>query len=217
MADVVIELLDGAGDDPVAVFPGTALGQHRLAHAGEEEGVEQVAIGLVGEQVSVVVAVSAEGWAEGDVRDRLRLSHIAEGGRAGRVQGVGLFAKPAAEHLPRPVLAPGAEYGAGLVQGSLELGFGPAVREVQITEQCRRGDPFGKAGQGGVHRLPSGAMQVADHHQNSVPGGRLGSRAFGDVTNSPPDRQIVLRSRSNQGMGPAPWRMAQCARSGLSD
>ena len=42
MADVVVELLQGAGDDALGLAPRPALLQHRLEHAGQEERLPQV-------------------------------------------------------------------------------------------------------------------------------------------------------------------------------
>ena len=178
VADVVVELLHGPGDDPVGLVPRPALGQHRLAHAGQEERVEQARVRLVGEQVAVVVAVGGQDRAEGQVGDRLRLGHVAERGRAGRVQVVGL--RPRASGPGPPTGAP--RRGRGGRRRPRPAPAGTSDRAGRRRSSGNRAAPPGgpvRRGRGG--RRPSCAVRgdaVANPHQNSVPDARLGSRAL---------------------------------------
>ena len=52
-----------------------------------------------------------------------------------------LLRHPPAERFPRPIESAIGKSGEGVVQGPLELWVGPAVGEIQITEQRRGGHP----------------------------------------------------------------------------
>ncbi len=57
MPDIIIELSQGPPDDPLILVPGAALTEHGLERSCEEERLKQIRLGLVKEQVSVVLLV----------------------------------------------------------------------------------------------------------------------------------------------------------------
>src|SRR5262249_30854024 len=73
MADIVVELFEGAGDDAVGAIPWSALGEHGLEDASEEERLEEVAVAQVEEQVGVVAPVGRQDGGEDEREDRFDL------------------------------------------------------------------------------------------------------------------------------------------------
>src|SRR3954447_17006410 len=78
MADEIIEVLEGGGNDRLVVVPRAALHQHGFSGHGHEEGVEQFGVGLVEQQVLVMLTISWQQALEDQLKNLLGLARIAE-------------------------------------------------------------------------------------------------------------------------------------------
>jgi hypothetical protein len=138
VADVVVQVRDRAADEALGLVPRAALLQHRLARPRQEEGVEQVGVGLVGQKVGVVRAVRGGHFHECGVDDGAGLTRVLERGRPTRFQFGQAVREPTGERAPRRQVAARFQNGDGVGQPLLEAGVGPAVGEVQVSEQLGR-------------------------------------------------------------------------------
>jgi hypothetical protein len=172
VSDVVVQLVQRPRDNAVAFLPRTTLRENGFANPCQDERVEKRSIRLVGEHVAMMLAISLWYVNERDVGRRGRLSDIAKRRRPRFVEFLRPGNQPRTECVARGFRHLGRKYRVGVVQGPLKLRVGPAVGEIQITEQCLRWNPLGKPRQGGVHRMPSEARRnETNSHQNSGPSG----------------------------------------------
>src|SRR5437016_11139466 len=81
MADVVIELSEGAGDNPLALRPRWALPQDRLTDAADEKWPEQRLITAMIQWIAVKFSIGRQSLIEHQLQHGLCLIGIAERGR----------------------------------------------------------------------------------------------------------------------------------------
>ena len=147
VAEEVVEPPERAGDDPVRLVPGPALGQHGLADPADEERLEQRLVGLVEQQVAMVPAIGGQDFVEDQPQHGLGLIDLAK--------GVG-SRREAASTLGR-ITAPGRARWARA--GDARLGAVAARRRNESSDQPEQGVEIRQ--EPGVLR-PGGEIQVSD-------------------------------------------------------
>src|SRR5438105_4301310 len=81
MSEVVIELMDSAADDALALGPRGALSQDSFAHAPDEKWAEQRLIAAVKQQIAVELSIGGQRLVENKLQGGRRLVRIPKGGR----------------------------------------------------------------------------------------------------------------------------------------
>ena len=131
--DVVVELLQRAVHDPVALVPRALLGQHRLQGADGEARLKQLRIRLVEQQIGMMLAVGSRQFGESQCEDRAGLLHILERRVAGPVQGVEGGDQLGVQRAPGILRAGhGGPRGKSL---GLHARIGPPGGEIEVAEQ----------------------------------------------------------------------------------
>ncbi len=61
MAEVIVQLVQGGGDDPLGLVPWSPLPQHRFAHPADEKRLKQLLVALMKQQIAVKLAIGRQG------------------------------------------------------------------------------------------------------------------------------------------------------------
>ena len=137
ISDEVIQVEQRIRYDAERCGAGREFGKDRFAAARQKKGREERRVGLVGQQVGMMLAVGHEQLVEGDADDVLRAGQIGEGRGAGALQIRRRGEQPFAHCDPGGRIAIGEPVAERIGQEFAEARVGPAVGEVEVSQRFR--------------------------------------------------------------------------------
>src|SRR5260370_4778477 len=76
IADVVVEMIESAGDDSLGLIPGRSLTQHGFGHSSQEKRLEQIVVAQMSQQILMMMSIGRKQMIEGQCQNCFGLVNI---------------------------------------------------------------------------------------------------------------------------------------------